>query len=204
MRDSLVLALAPHIGSVLTPEVARAIADKFPDGVVSMIDLSAIEPQECGSLTFQAERLVKIAKDIHPLHQAHWLETEGHRGKPMDIDYVGLFMEERAGTMIQFTARQDGRLVGIFRLLLRRDRASGRRFVREDVFYLDPACRRGRAAQRFLEYPKKALNDMGYAEFEADVMDENTPAVRLLEHRGFQRVPQSKYILKEDGHVIRS
>jgi L-amino acid N-acyltransferase YncA len=203
MRNELVLALAPLIGQTLTPEAAKAIVDRF-EAEGRAIDVAAIAPKQCGSLTFQAERLLDIIPEMELLHQLHWQETEGYRhGLGLDMDYATLVLEEQAGTMIQFTARAEGHLVGNYRLYLRRDRHTQTLFAQEDTWYLMPEYRRGRNALRFLEYPREVLNAMGYHQFQADVADDNPAASRLLEHRGFKRVPKTKYILiEENGHVL--
>lgn len=203
MRNELVLLLAAHIGQTLTPEAAAAIVAHF-EATGRPIDLRVIAPQQCGRLTFQAERLMDIIAEMERLHQLHWLETEGYRHSlGLKMDYDSLVLEEQAGTMIQFTARDGAELVGNYRIFLRRDRHTGTRFAEEDTLYLLPQYRQGRNGLRFLEYPQAALRAMGYHRFEATVKDANPAAGRLLEHRGFKRVPSTSYILiEEDGNVF--
>lgn len=202
MRNELVLLLAPYIGQTLTPGAAESILLQFqPEG--HPIDLSAIEPQRCGVLTFRAERLLDIIEEMKVLHEMHWRETEHHRhAEGLHMDYDALALEEQRGTMIQFTARDGDKLVGNFRLYLRRDRHTGVRFAAEDTLYLMPEYRRGRNALRFLDYPREPLRAMGYRKFEADVKDVNPAAGRLLEHRGFKRVPTTKYVLEDQPDVL--
>lgn len=203
MRNELVLALAPLIGQTLTPEAAQGLLAHF-EAIGRPIDLAAIEPKQCGSLTFHAERLLNIIPEMELLHQAHWQETEAYRhGDGLKMDYDALVLEEQAGTMIQFTARAEGHLVGNFRLYLRRDRHTGKRFAEEDTMYLLPEFRRGRNALMFLDYPKQALKALGYHKFHATVGDAS-PACRLLTHRGFQRVPKSTFILDEEDNHVRT
>lgn len=193
MRKELCLALAKYSGQVLTREVARdMLADLFPDRT---IDPAQFGSQRCGSVTFQAELLRDIIPQMHALHQLHWSETEGHRhGLQLDMDYDALLDEERAGTMVQFTARDGDKLVGNFRLYLRVSRHTCTPFAKEDTLYLMPQYRRGRTALRQLEFAKVALMSIGYREFRADVKRTSPAAGRLLEHCGFQAVA-TEYVL---------
>lgn len=195
MRKALCMVLAKYAGQELTREVAMSIvADLFPD---LSHDPSKFGQKQCGSLTFQAERLADILDEIHALHEAHWAETEGHRNhRLLDMDYPALLDEERAGTMVQFTARQGTRLVGNFRLYLRRSRHDGAPFAKEDTWFLVPEVRAGRNALRFLDFAGDALRSIGYHEFYADNKHTAPAAGRLLLHRGFRPVA-TEYVLAD-------
>lgn len=197
MRAQATLIIAPYIGQFLSQELASRLVAQFP-AAGRPINLTAIEPQQCGSLTFQAERLIDIIPEIHPLHEAHWQETEEHRhGLALDLDYDSMVTEEQNGTMIQYTARADRRLVGNFRMYLRRSRHTGTMFAKEDTLYLAPEYRHGRNSLKFLEYPKASLRAMGIREFRADVKTGAPAAARLLEFRGFKPVG-TEYVLIEE------
>ncbi len=197
MRAQATLILAPHIGQVLTQELASRLVAQFPSAGAP-IDVEAIAPEECGSLTFRAERLLDIISEIHPLHEAHWQETEAHRhGLPLDLNYGEMVAEEQAGTMVQFTARCAGVLVGNFRLYLRRSRHTGTMMAKEDTLYLAPEHRHGRNSLKFLDYPKKSLRSLGVREFRADVKTGAPAAARMLVYRGFKPVG-TEYVLIEE------
>lgn len=195
MRAQATLIIAPYIGQILTQELASRIVAQFPSAGVP-IDLTQFEPAHCGTLTFQAERLLDIQKEMHELHQLHWLETEGYRhGLELDMDYDAMVLDEQEGRLIQFTARAGKQLAGNFRLYLGRSRHTGTRFAKEDTLYLLPHHRIGRNALRLLEYAKKCLMALGYREFRADV---KTPAAgRLLEHCGFKPVSTNLVLIEE-------
>jgi hypothetical protein len=197
------MAMAKHLGKVVTPEMAAAIeAEAFatPD---RSIDPARFAPAQCGSLTFRLERLRGIIDEMEVLHQAHWLETERHRhGLQLRMDYDALLAEERAGTLVQFTARAGEKLVGNFRLYLRVSRHTQTPFAIEDTLFLLAEHRAGRNALRFLDYAGTVLRELGYHEFRASTKNTNPAAGRLLEHRGFKAVA-TEYVLidQESDHV---
>lgn len=195
MRAQATLILAPHIGQVLTQELASRLVAQFPSAGVP-IDLTQFAPVQCGTLTLQAERLLDIQKEMHELHQLHWLETEAYRhGLELQMDYEAMAVDEQEGRLIQFTARADGALVGNFRLYLGKSRHTGTQFAKEDTLYLLPQHRIGRNALRLLEYAKKCLMALGCREFRADI---KTPAAgRLLKHCGFKPVSTNLVLIEE-------
>lgn len=198
------LAMIKHWDKPLTPAIAAQIEAEAFFVEDRSIDPTQFGVQQCGSLTFQAERLSTIVGEIEVLHQAHWAETEGHRNhRPLKMDYDVLIAEERAGTMVQFTARREGRLVGNFRLYLRASRHDGAPFAKEDTWFLLPEARGGRNALRFLDFAGQALRSIGYHEFYADNKLTSPAAGRLLLHRGFRPIA-TEYVLidKENDHVL--
>jgi GNAT superfamily N-acetyltransferase len=185
-REQLSLQLAAHAGEVITREVAvKIIKELFP---YRGIDPARFGRHQCGTLTFQAERLADILDEIHPLHEAHWLETEGYQeGIALDIDYERILEDERAGNMIQFTARSGGALVGNLRVYLSRSRHTKRPFAVEDTLFMLAEHRKGRAGLRFMEFAENALRDFGCRELRVTTKLVNKVHL-LLEFMGFKRV----------------
>jgi len=182
-------ALGRHLGAVLTPEVAASIEAEM----VRTPDLS-IDPAQFGSiskagLTIKAERMRDILAELHPLHQAHWLETEKHRhGLPLAPDYNAMLADERAGRLLQFTARtEDGRLVGNLRMYLGTSRHSGTKFASEDTLYLAPEVRGGFAALAMMRFGEKALLSLGVREIRGDSKLVNNADV-LMRRLGYSPV----------------
>lgn len=183
------MAMAKHLGKAITPEVAAAIeAEAFyqPD---ASIDPTQFPQTRCGSLTLQAERARDILDELHVLHVEHWKETEKHRhGIAFNPDYEAGLADERAGNLLQCTARCDGALVGNARwYVYRTNRHSQTPFAREDTLYLLPAYRTGRVAVRLIQYSELCLAKLGIQELRADAKLVNGTA-RLLEHLGYQPV----------------
>jgi hypothetical protein len=197
MRSRIVIALAPYIGKTLTPEAAEAILRQFPDDAPKAIDLAAIEPARCGRLTFQAESIVGITSELNALHRANLAEDPAYGVEiGSELDFCELMLEERYGTLIQFTARDGDALVGQMRVLLRRETHSGRRFAREESVYLRPEYRSGRNAWRFMWFPHRTLRALGYATYKAKVRRGNVGVRGLLKRAHFELVSY-EYILND-------
>lgn len=192
MQDPSALrqAIGRHLGEVLTPDVAAAIEV----GAYETPDLS-IDPAQFGALyrlglLIQAERLRDIVDELHPLHQAHWLETEKHRhGLPLAPDYAGMLADERSGRLIQFTARNeaDYKLVGNLRMYVGTSRHSGTKFAREDTLYLSPEVRGGFSALTLMRFAERALLACGVREIRADSKLINKADV-LMRRLGYEPV----------------
>lgn len=196
-------AMARYFDQPLTPEIAAAIereAFEEPDRAINPLRFA---PLQCGSLSFQMERLATIVDEIDALTAVHWNETEAHRhGIPMRMDYPVMLAEERRGTLVQFTARCEGRLVGNFRLYLRHSRHTGTPFAIEDTLFLLPEARRGRNAKRLLFYVRDCLLELGVREFRASTKHTRPAAARLLEHCGFKAVATEYVLIEEEpDHV---
>ena len=186
VREQLSLHLASSAGQVLTREVAvKILKEMFP---YSGIDPKRFGTQKCGTMTFQAEHLANILEEIHPLHVAHWHETEGYqKGIDLDMDYPAILEDEWAGRMVQFTARCDGKLVGNLRVYLSRSRHTKRPFAVEDTLFMLPEYRKGRSGLRFMQFAENGLREMGCRELRVTTKMVNKVHL-LLEFMGFQRV----------------
>jgi hypothetical protein len=191
-------ALASQLGQVLTPEACVAIERQFFADEDRAHDPAKFGVQACGSLTFQAERFALILPELHPLHEAHWLETEKHRhGLRLNPDYEALLADERAGRMLQFTARCDGELVGNLRVYLGESRHTRTLFAIEDTLYLLPHVRRGRNAVRFIRYGEDCLRAIGVREIRCTAKTVNGTA-RLFEKCGYTPVATELVKFLED------
>lgn len=190
MQDPSALrqAIGRHLGEVLTPDVAAAIEV----GAYETPDLS-IDPAQFGALyrlglLIQAERLRDIVDELHPLHQAHWLETEKHRhGLALAPDYGAMLDDERAGRLIQFTARDAGELVGNLRMYVGTSRHTGTKFAHEDTLYLSLKVRGGFAALALMRFAEQSLLSIGVREIRADSKLINNADV-LMRRLGYEPV----------------
>lgn len=181
-------ALVPHLGQPLSPELCAALehaAFATPD---ERIDSGQFEPQACGSYTFAVESFAAVLPELHRLHEAHFAETEKHRhGLPLAPDYDAMAADERAGRLVQFTARHQGALVGNLRVYLGTSRHTGTRFATEDTLYLLPEHRGGRTAMRFVQYAERCLSTLDVREVRATAKLVNG-AARFLEGCGYRPV----------------
>jgi hypothetical protein len=106
------------------------------------------------------ERFADIVDEMHPLHQAHWFETEGYRhGLALKPNYAALVMFERAGQLMQVTVRYEGKLVGGIRMYITRSWHTDDMHASEDSLFLLPAHRARSTwlALRMLRYTVRCL-----------------------------------------------
>lgn len=189
-------AMAKHLGRELTPETAAGIeleAFVVPD---ESIDPAQFEPQEYDGLVFAAESFRAIVDELHPLHEAHYAETERARaGQPLAPDYDRIAALERDGKVLQFTAREDGVLVGNIRMYLFDDLHTGTLGAREDALFLAKPARRGLRAARFVRYAEQCLAQIGVADVWCDtkiLFDDAGNVIRdvgvLLKRQGYAHV----------------
>jgi hypothetical protein len=180
-------AAAAHLGQMLTPEVAAQI-EMACRIVRAPVDLEALGSETHGDYVLRAERMADILDELHPLHVAHWQETEKHRhGLPLEPDYDYMLGRERDGTMVQFTLRRGGVLVGNLRMYLGLSRHSGTRFAQEDTFYVMPEHRKGLLAIRFWQFMERAVRALGAVEIRTDSKLINR-VNRLNEYLGYTPV----------------
>lgn len=151
-------ALAAFLGQKLTPEVASGIVCAVLGEADRSIDPQQFEPQQHGPYTLRVERFRDILGELHPLHLAHWQETERYRHVVgFEPDYDAAVYSEQCGELIQFTARVDGQLVGHLRLYLGRSRHSGTLFAHEDTLFVAVEHRQGMLGLQLLRYAEAVV-----------------------------------------------
>lgn len=180
--------LSAHIGKVLTPELACEIeiAATAPDG-------QAIDPQAFGEVehdgyVIRAERMVEILPELHPLHELHWQETEAYRhGFDLNPDYLRYQSIERAGGLIQFTARKGGELVGNLRLFLSQSLHTQTSLVTEDTIFLKPEHRGGFLSMAMLRFAEQAVVSLGAQEIRSNskLVNRADVLMRRMKYRPF-------------------
>lgn len=178
-------ALAAHFDQVITPEVATAILRAACFQPDNSHNPAKFGQQEYRGIVFQSERLRDIVDEVSPLHEVHFAETEKHRhhlGLAVDIDY--LIAQERAGNLIQFTARADGRLVGQIRMATHRSIHTQTLYADEELLYIDPAVRKGFTAIRFIQYVEGCMRLIGVREVRT-LSKLATGSHRLMEYLGY-------------------
>lgn len=165
MREMLVMAMARRAGQALTPSVAADIlADIFPD--------KAYAPEQFGRLEYagysiQVEPFRMVLPELEVLHAAQWAETEKARfGVAMNPNYAYMAEQERAGQLIQFTARDAAtwELVGNMRVYLYRDLHAQQLTAKEDTFFVLPEHRGGFLAVRLWQFAEKSVVSVGVRE----------------------------------------
>lgn len=173
MRRILSMVLAKHAGQTITLELATSIAKEILGVAENPIDVDQFEPAEFRGFMLACERLELIEEEIHPLHVAQYDETETYRaGIPLNMNYERLIDLERAGRLMQFTARvkATGELIGSMRIFLGSDihtqtlyahvpglekLVPGDTFATDDVFYITPVHRGGFLAIKLWKYAEQ-------------------------------------------------
>lgn len=165
MRAQICNLLAKHAGEVITQELAvQMVRELFPDRSYAPERFTLGGYQ---GYTFQVERLADVLPELHAHHELHYRETEKHRaGIPLDMDYPGMLERERAGGLIQFTARvkSTGTLVGNIRINIASSSHTRTLLSTEDTFFVLPEHRRGFMAVRFWQWAEACGISIGIRE----------------------------------------
>lgn len=120
-------------------------------------------------MIFASEPLEKCWAEIyekpHGLAYRHWCETQGYRH---DQGYAPSFERynqyEKAGWFIQFTVRDDGKLVGYGGAYVVPSMHSQQLISTEDTWYLAPEYRKGWGAIRFYRFMEDVCKRHGAVE----------------------------------------
>ncbi len=113
----------------------------------------------------QVERFADIQDELHVLHQQHWLETEGHRhGVGMNPDYAKFLLRERQGSLLQFTLRKNGELVGNMRMYLNISIHTQTRYASEDTIFITLGHRGGMTVIALMRFAERCLLALGIRE----------------------------------------
>lgn len=183
-------AMVKYLGQTMTPEVAAAIereAFAMPDNSHNPTKFGL---KEYKGLVFQVERIRDIVDEIHPLHEAHFAETEKHlEGFELKPNYDFFIATERDGGLIQFTCRdiESGRLVGNIRMYINKSLHTDSLIATEDTYFVLPDFRKGFSALRFWQFAEDCLKSIGVREIHTDSKVVNQ-VHRLNEYLGYKHV----------------
>ncbi len=163
-------ALAANLGQELTPAVATAILLQATDTTDRGIDPARFQPVAHGSIVIGVERFEQVLPELHPLHLAHWQETERYRHvNGFQPDYAAMEWSSRCGALVQFTAREEGALIGHLRVYLGKSRHSGVIFAQEDTLFVTPEKRCALLGIWLMRYAERALvEQLGVREIRFD------------------------------------
>ena len=188
LPSQLMHALAVHLGEPLTPEVAAHVLAVATAEVMAPIDVEQFAELHVGAYVIRCERLRDILTEIHPLHVAHWHETERHlAGLPLVPNYNGALVREAAGVMLQVVLRHERGLVGHLRMDIGVSNHSGTRFAAEDALYITPEHRGGFTVLRMMRYAECCLLALDVREIRASSKLVNNADV-LMRRMGYKQV----------------
>jgi hypothetical protein len=175
-------------GQVLTPEMILGLLQGASMPPPAFIPVDQFAPQECGSYVFAVERFEPAISELHPLHEAHWAETEKHRhGLELNYDYARMAGLDRTGALLLFTIRRDGELVGHCGQVIGVSSHSKTKYADEDALFLRMDCRGGRTSIKFIRYIEDCLVQIGVKEIRVSAKMVNS-ADKLLMKCGFAPV----------------
>lgn len=196
-------ALAAHLGRELTPEVATAILLQATDTTDRSIDPARFSPAQHGPIVIGVERFEQVLPELHPLHLAHWQETERYRHVTgFQPDYAALEWSSRCGALVQFTAREGGELIGHLRVYLGKSRHSGVIFAQEDTLFVTPEKRTSLLGIWLMRYAERALvGELGVREIRFDSKAANKADVLARRLKYTPVATQFVKTFKEHDHV---
>ena len=152
-------------------------------------------------MIFAIEKLGDCWDEIMVLARAHWMETEMYRhGQEFAPSFERYRQYEDAGWLLQFTAREDGRLVGYATMYLVPSMHTQRLIATEDTWFLLPSHRKGRNAVRFYRHVEAECFRRGAVEVTMTAKMTNH-AGRILEYLDFEKVAvqYSKQLARADS-----
>lgn len=168
---------------------AQIVALSMPEILVSRARIEAIKPELRDGHTFAVERLRDILDEMKVLHSAHWAEKEEapHR-PPFNPDYATFIYYENTGRCLVCTVRDEKNLlIGNFSLYIERSMHTQALIATEDTLYLIPEARKGRVAQRLIDFGERALQQIGVTEINVTVKLNNKHG-RFFQMLGYEHV----------------
>jgi hypothetical protein len=180
-------AMAQHLGQTLTPEIAARIESEAFH-LDWAIDPEQFPREQHDGYWLGVESFREIQLQLHALHEAHWLETEKHRhGFALRPNYDALRTRERAGHLLQFTARMsEGPIAGQLRMFLGESLHTQTLMAEEDTLYVLPEHRTGTLGLALLRYAERCLvAGLGVREIRANskVLNNADVLMRRMKYR---------------------
>ena len=119
------------------------------------------------------------------LASQHWRETEGYRhNQPFAPSYARYKQYADIGCFLQFTARDEGRMVGYSGIYIVPSMHTQCVIATEDTWFLLPDYRKGRNAIEFYKFVEAECRSRGAVEIGMTAKLTNS-AGRILEYLGY-------------------
>jgi|TARA_Y100000310_G_scaffold181396_2_gene181327 N-acetylglutamate synthase-like GNAT family acetyltransferase len=142
-------------------------------------------------VNFQIERLGDIWEEVMFLCNLHWKEYQEQHilgfDAPMNPDKARYIEYNDMGYHIQFTARDEGLLVGHCGVYISESMHTGIKTCSEDTIYLRPEYRKGFNFSRMLKFMENHVKSLGVKEIHLTAKLTNKSG-RLIESRGYTHV----------------
>jgi hypothetical protein len=155
---------------------------------------------------FAVEPLQDAWDEVVGLARKHWNETQGYRhNQPFNPVFERYNQYAKAGWYLQFTVRDEGRLVGYGGAYIVPSMHTQRLIAQEDTWYLLPEYRRGLLAVRFFRFMEEECVKRGAEEVSLTVPEGIGTGV-LCERLGYRKVAvgYSKQISPSDKRELAS
>ncbi len=153
-------------------------------------------------IVFALEPLEQAWNECVDLAAAHWMETERYRhDQPFNPVFERYNQYAKLGWYLQFTARDDGRMIGFCGMYLTPSMHTQELIATEDTWFLLPEYRgKGRTFIRFHDFITQELVRRGAVEISMTVPPGGTGA-RLLEHLDYEpvKVQYSRRLVRADS-----
>ncbi len=123
----------------------------------------AAAPHRQPRFSFQAETFRSFMGELPPLLYQHWLEVALDRDKiKLEPNFEAYLAIDDAGCLASQTMRDDGALVGYFiSIVVPHLHYKSSLTASTDVYFIDPAHRRGLVSYRFLRFVMRDLKRRG-------------------------------------------
>lgn len=179
--------LVKYKGQTLDAATIIAIVNEACAVPDRRVPIAHIAPMELRGFVFAVERYADCLEEMKPLHAAHWQETEKYRhGLALNPDYDGFMRMEMAGSLLLFTIRRDGELVGQTTMKTYTSMHSQTKVANEDSLFLREDCRGSVVAIiGFLRYVMAGLASTGVLEVRVSSKLVNS-ADKLMRRVGFK------------------
>ena len=114
-------------------------------------------------ITIQHESLLNVKQDIKPLLEEHWRLVALNQGKiKLNPDWKEYSKLDTAGILKIFTARDDGKLVGYFVLIINKSiNYQDHYFAVNDVVFVLPDSRAGATGYKLIKYAEDYCRESG-------------------------------------------
>lgn len=114
-------------------------------------------------MEYQQEFYLTLRKDLQELIKLHWEEVALNKEAiKLNPDWSRYEELEQQGIVKCFTAREGGKLVGYFAVIVQRSlHYQDHIFANNDVLFLHPSHRKGLTGMKLIRFAEKCLKDDG-------------------------------------------
>ena len=139
--------------------------------------------------TYQRETFAEAYPDAKPLLEKHWEELNTSHGEPFNANLAVYEYTEKEGTLMIFTARDEGDLIGYSAVFIHQGlHCMGQKQATQDVFYVSPEHRGGMVGTRLIHTAEKHLKEAGVELMMHHSNIKNMLLGKLLEALGYEPI----------------